>query len=201
MERACQSLLFEMLNTHFKPFDKLNLQTKQTILQAISPFFGMFDQCSLTSTTFPEIDDMRYCLHIGQHLHRNQMEKFFSFDPDPSTSIRSSQVLGEHLRILLNKLRTMKIRRSEAAALIGLVLWNEVSLLSFDYATLADQTRNQIFRDLYSDCSKNHADEGAYSRMGSLIFMLKDLNQICQLMLESVTIGRLFSSQPEIFNS
>ncbi|KAI6230876.1 hypothetical protein M3Y99_01016000 [Aphelenchoides fujianensis] len=79
----------------------------------------------------------------------------------------------------------------EIAIPIPVFVW-----VSPDLSQVADETREQILRELHSDCLKIEADgRKAAVRMSTLIFLLLDLHQIVKLMEESVTIRRLFSSQ------
>lgn len=93
----------------------------------------------------------------------------------------------------------MKIRRVETAALIGVLLWNEVALIDATQIKVAEKRKEELFKDLHTELCAKYGIETSGQRMGSLLFLLQDLEGVVKLMLESVTMGKVFSNNSAVF--
>jgi hypothetical protein len=96
-------------------------------------------------------------------------------------------------------MRQMKMRQIETAALIGVLLWNEVALIDTTQTKMAENRKEQLFKDLHVNLEEKYGEVAAGQRMGNLLFLLQDLEGVIKLMLESVTMGKVFSNNSVVF--
>lgn len=142
MERGCLSLMFSMVGDWFQPFGILDHALKVPVLRAFYAPFSYLDKCFKTTRAFPEMDDTRIVLHYGQYIDINKLDFFFQEHKDPSATIKwvkfflnlPDSILSTVKDILTrcvtltNKMKKLKIREYEVAALAGIILWNEGNL-------------------------------------------------------------------------
>lgn len=159
----------------------------------------MLDQSFRTSIEFPDTNDSRYIFHTGQYLDYQRMDEFFNSEKDLKSTLRQCDDLKERLKGLINRMREMKPRRIETAALIGVLLWNEVAVVDGTQTKVTEERKEQIFKDLHLDLFSTYGEVVASQRMGALLSLLQHLEQVVKLMLEVVIVGKVFSGNSQVF--
>jgi hypothetical protein len=175
MERGCLSLQLSMLNDWFQPFDQLPHEIKVNILQIFSLKFSLLDSSYRTMNAFPSPTDTKWAVHYGQYLDSTDLEHFFKDDKDPTESAKLMGTVVKALIGIKNKLAKYKILETEIVALIGILLWNEVSFLLADNKT-AEEVRDRIYSELHNFLILHYGLSGTGARLGGLLFILHEIN-------------------------
>lgn len=190
MERACLPLMLSMLNDWYQPFDALDSQLKVTVLKSFSVRFSLLTESFRTIRVFPIINGkfQGISLHYGQCINYAEVEKFFIEVPDLKTAVKSSKSVIDACQNTTLKMYNMKLRESEIASLLGIMLWNEVSHLGIE-----NQTRNEIYAELHQDILENYGISDAGIRFGLLLDLINDINLIERYLGEYVAMAKVFN--------
>ena len=163
-----------MLNDWFQPFDQLPHDVKVNILQLFSLKFSLLDAAYRTTVAFGG-DEIKWAMHYGQYIELNDLEHFFKDDKDPAESVRLFSGVLKNLKYVKNRMLKFKILEMEMVALVGILLWNEVSFLLTDNKT-AEEVRDRIYSELHNFLILNYGLSGTGARLGGLLFILHEIN-------------------------
>uniref|UniRef100_A0A7E4W4Y8 Nuclear receptor domain-containing protein n=1 Tax=Panagrellus redivivus TaxID=6233 RepID=A0A7E4W4Y8_PANRE len=191
MERGCLSLQFSMLNDSFHPFSELSQDQKINVLQLFSRRFTILDSMWRSAAAFP-LDDNKVVMHYGQYLDINNLEHFFKDDKDPKESAHLFTEAAKNMTLVKSKILKLKLTVQEYAALLGVMLWNEVGMFVPQF-TAAEDVKNRIYSELHTYLISMYGITGTGARMGSILFLLQDINVIAKDITEQVIIGKLFN--------
>ncbi|KAI6171245.1 hypothetical protein M3Y97_01078500 [Aphelenchoides bicaudatus] len=202
MARGCTSLVFQTLNDFFPTFADLELDLKESLMRTFSIHFAMLFQCHQTMLKYPEFEDHHFVLHCGQLISCDTVMAFHEKNRDQMAAARQTSLIGDACGQLIDKMRTLKVRQVEMAAILGIKMWNELSFLSSSISKRADRERKRIFKDLFADIEYTFGILKAGPRFGSLLMLLNDLDLVSDLMIQVYTMGRIFDLfEPTIWDN
>ena len=163
------------------------------LLQAYSVRFGLLSTVFCSYSKSPPLPEHVFQMHYGQYMDYTHLEAFFV------DMVMRGEMISPSIYSSLRKTRkmftTLKVDECEIAALAGIMLWNEVSLLLLDWEP-AEQARQQIFQELHGYLLTKYGVGRTGVRIGSLLCSLHDLGRAAGDIMEHQTMEKIFN--PEV---
>lgn len=120
------------------------------------------------------------------------MEYFFSDLATKEESMKSTRLTFGRMSKIRNTFDKLRIDENEIAALSGVLLWNEASLLMPTWEP-CNQIREQILGELHNYLIVKHGLGGTGSRIGSLMCCIHEVNCVAKEIQEHKTMEKIFN--------
>ncbi|CAD5208392.1 unnamed protein product [Bursaphelenchus xylophilus] len=201
-QKALIVYALKMLDDFYHPFGEFTREVKERLMKVFHLYFALLNQHYLNTLYFPN-DHRKMFLHYGSYLDFGKTEFFFAWNETEALSYLSSlDCLHTKFAKLSTKFKAIMPDETEVAALSGIILWREVST-QIEHK-LFESFPERIQDELGQYCKRTQGTAGAALRLGRVLGLLRDLEELALMMTEGMTVGTLLNgnfnaNHPEIF--
>uniref|UniRef100_A0AC35F981 Uncharacterized protein n=1 Tax=Panagrolaimus sp. PS1159 TaxID=55785 RepID=A0AC35F981_9BILA len=151
------SLVSEMISDHFVPLSRFSVNAKWALLRNFFCPFILLERSFNTARLFPDKNDQRMLISSRHYAQLDNLAKFFDVENCKGTPEDVARVFEKTFakirQLVVNTFIDLNLSDEEFSGILGALFWSETfDGLTEEEDSLAEETRNAAFEELYYAC-------------------------------------------------